>query len=357
MLLLAFFLTVLASLQAGEATVCAVLFYSPSCPHCHTVINDHLLPLREKYGERLAIMAINTQIPEGQRLFHTVMEHFRIPRDEWGVPALVIGNTLLKGGLEIPRDLPDMIEEGLALGGIGWPGLAGLKDVINTMERASGTEAREPINRTAEAVVSIDNNLSGEMTLAQKYARDPFGNGLALAVLAGMVLSLIAVFRRLSNTSAEAAEWPRWSIFALACIGLGVAGYLSFVEVNQVAAVCGPVGDCNSVQQSPYARLFGIFPVALLGLSGYVAILVAWLVRHYGPVRLREVSALALWALALTGTLFSIYFTFLEPFVIGATCLWCLTSAVAMTLLLWASTTPVKSAWQALRSPIGGAEQ
>ena len=34
------------------------------------------------------------------------------------------------------------------------------------------------------------------------------------------------------------------------------------------------------------------------------------------------------------GTLFSIYLTFLEPFVIGAVCAWCLTSAVVMTLLL-----------------------
>jgi uncharacterized membrane protein len=34
------------------------------------------------------------------------------------------------------------------------------------------------------------------------------------------------------------------------------------------------------------------------------------------------------------GVLFSIYLTFLEPFVIGATCAWCLSSAVIMTLLL-----------------------
>jgi uncharacterized membrane protein len=33
------------------------------------------------------------------------------------------------------------------------------------------------------------------------------------------------------------------------------------------------------------------------------------------------------------GTLFSIYLTFLEPFAIGATCLWCLSSAVIMTTL------------------------
>ena len=36
----------------------------------------------------------------------------------------------------------------------------------------------------------------------------------------------------------------------------------------------------------------------------------------------------------LFGMSFSIYLTFLEPFVIGATCMWCLSSAVIMLLLL-----------------------
>ena len=143
----------------------------------------------------------------------------------------------------------------------------------------------------------------------------------------------------------------------MACFGLGVADYLSFAEVNQIAAVCGPVGDCNTVQQTPYARLFGVFPVALLGLAGYVAIAAAWLAQHYGPARLRGDAALALWTLALMGTLFSIYFTFLEPFVIGATCLWCLASAVTMTLLLWVATLPARVAWRTLRTPVDGVER
>jgi uncharacterized membrane protein len=44
--------------------------------------------------------------------------------------------------------------------------------------------------------------------------------------------------------------------------------------------------------------------------------------------------------MTLFGTLFSIYLTFLEPFVIGATCAWCLASAVIMTALLWLAATP-----------------
>jgi uncharacterized membrane protein len=45
-----------------------------------------------------------------------------------------------------------------------------------------------------------------------------------------------------------------------------------------------------------------------------------------------------MWWFALVGVLFSIYLTYLEPFVIGATCAWCLTSAISMTLILWAAT-------------------
>jgi len=49
---------------------------------------------------------------------------------------------------------------------------------------------------------------------------------------------------------------------------------------------------------------------------------------------------LARFGLAAGGTLFSIYLTFLEPFVIGATCAWCLTSAIIMTALLWLTAGP-----------------
>jgi uncharacterized membrane protein len=40
------------------------------------------------------------------------------------------------------------------------------------------------------------------------------------------------------------------------------------------------------------------------------------------------------------GVLFSIYLTYLEPFVIRAVCAWCLTSAVIMAMLLLASVEP-----------------
>ncbi|HMQ29744.1 MAG TPA: vitamin K epoxide reductase family protein, partial [Chloroflexaceae bacterium] len=51
-------------------------------------------------------------------------------------------------------------------------------------------------------------------------------------------------------------------------------------------------------------------------------------------------AGLALLLLTGAGTLFSIYLTFLEPFVIGASCMWCLSSAALMTALLWLAAPP-----------------
>jgi uncharacterized membrane protein len=157
-----------------------------------------------------------------------------------------------------------------------------------------------------------------------------------------MMISVIVVGFRLTNPSFSTHSWPRWVIPALTVVGLIVAGYLSFVEVTQTEAVCGPVGDCNTVQQSPYAQLFGLIPVGLLGLMGYVAIIIAWGIQYYGPAGWRKYAGWVVWGMALVGTFFSMYLTFLEPFVIGATCAWCLTSAIVMTLILLAATSNAK---------------
>ena len=53
--------------------------------------------------------------------------------------------------------------------------------------------------------------------------------------------------------------------------------------------------------------------------------------------------------MTIGGTLFSIYLTFLEPFIIGATCAWCLTSSIIMTVLLWLSAGSGRGAWLQIR--------
>lgn len=172
----------------------------------------------------------------------------------------------------------------------------------------------------------------------------------ASIVMLAFLLSILLPILRLTQKSSHpfVTDWNKWAVPVLVIGGLAVAGYLAFVESANTSPICGPVGDCGAVQNSKYAILFGVLPIGILGLGGYLAIIASWLVVHFGPAALKKWAVLALWGLSVFGVLFSAYLTFLEPFVIGATCMWCISSAVLMILLLWVST---PSAQQALTIP------
>lgn len=335
-----------------EAVVHAVLFYSPSCSHCHKVITEDIPPLIDHYGSQLNIIAINVTVPEGQQLYKAAVEYYNIPDDRLGVPYLFIGDIALFGSIEIPQRLPDIIQEGIANGGIDWPKIPGLQDVLAEASKANNQEGSANIdpgesNTNPEQPTSV--GAIDELSLSQKFTQDLVGNSLATIVLIGMVASVFGVgYYFLQEDASRPKPWPSWTIPILILIGVIVAGYLSYVETTQTEAVCGPVGDCNTVQQSPYAVLFGILPIGILGIVGYSAIIIAWLIQQFGPASWRVYAAIMVWCLALLGVLFSIYLTFLEPFVIGATCAWCITSAIVMTLLLWASTGNAKQAFTSI---------
>jgi len=313
---------------AQSTTVHAVLFYSPTCPHCHKVINEDLPPLIEKYGGQLNILAINVGVPEGQALYQAAVEYYQIPQERLGVPCLIVGDTVLVGSLEIPEQFPAIIEAGLASGGIDWPAFPGLKAAIpaeSNPQAAAESESDHEDSLASDETAPEDRlPLAGKRTMLDNFKQDPAGNSISVIVLLGMLASVTGIGYRLFSQKAGAAHsWPGWTIPTLSILGLVVAGYLSFVEITQTEAVCGPVGDCNAVQQSPYAVLFGVLPVGILGLAGYVALIVSWGVQYYGPQSLRRSAALLTFGMAAGGVIFSLYLTFLEPFVIGATCAWC----------------------------------
>ncbi len=110
-----------------------------------------------------------------------------------------------------------------------------------------------------------------------------------------------------------------------ALLGLGVSAYLTYVHYAGIEPICAASGGCEKVQSSSYADVAGV-PVALLGLIGYVAILVAVLLPG-------EAARMAASSMALVGFGFSLYLTYLELFEIDAICQWCVGSAVIMTVL------------------------
>jgi uncharacterized membrane protein len=373
------------TMQAQQPVVYGVFFYSPSCGHCHIVINDHWPQIQAEFGDQLRVLFVNVQTGGGNALMNEARAALGI--ESGGVPMLLLGEHVLIGSVDIPGRAPEIIRTGLDNGGIALPDVPGLQALYDQAVAAEAVQAGEP--EAAAPVVE-------ELTLAEKLAADPVANTLAIAVLVLLVGSLLlvgiagirALQRRdpaplrplvqrfalallallaviglglsislaVGDTSqlsvvlvavavlaiflfaggvillraAGSRPLPVWLLPLLALAGLIVAAYLAYVEVTLADAVCGLVGNCNTVQQSEYARILNI-PIGVLGVLGYVLIFGLW-------VASRGKSRWTRWALLLVtagGVAFSAYLTFLEPFVIGATCVWCLTSAVVMLMLFW----------------------
>jgi uncharacterized membrane protein len=113
----------------------------------------------------------------------------------------------------------------------------------------------------------------------------------------------------------------------VALAGLGVATYIAIAESGGGAPKCiAGGGGCETVANSQYSHLAGI-NVAVLGILGYVLLLVAALLPG-DPGRFGGFLG------ALIGFGFSLYLTYLELFVIDAICQWCVASAVLMALSL-----------------------
>ncbi|MBN2388560.1 MAG: vitamin K epoxide reductase family protein [Anaerolineales bacterium] len=325
--------------QTAEPIVRALLFYSPTCPRCVEVMEEYLRTLFAQYGHQLQIIGIDGTTRQGRDLYHAAVERFAIPEQQQGFPTLIAGETVMVGTWEIPNQFPDLIEARLARGGLDWPDIPGLEDVVEQV-LASAVPTSRP------ALILVDNHT---LTWYERYSLDLTGNTISVIVLAGMVLVLVAAALHFQRSQPLPPVPHRaWLIPSLCLLGLCVAGYLAYVETARVEAFCGPVGNCNTVQESQYARLFGILPIGVLGMLGYVAIIAAWFTAQQAKGQLAAYATLTMFAMTMFGILFSIYLTFLEPFVIGATCAWCLTSAIVMTLLFWFSIAPARQAWTGL---------
>jgi uncharacterized membrane protein len=117
------------------------------------------------------------------------------------------------------------------------------------------------------------------------------------------------------------------TMIVLSVLGLGVASYLTYVHYSGIKPACSLGGSCELVQTSAYSHLAGV-PVALMGLIGYVSVLLLLLFPESETTRFATV------AVASIGFGFSAYLTYRELFSLHAICEWCVSSAVIMTMLV-----------------------
>ncbi len=132
--------------------------------------------------------------------------------------------------------------------------------------------------------------------------------------------------------NAPDARRRRWMLL-LTGLGLLDALYLSWLKLAHREAACAGIGDCDVVNSSPYAEMFGI-PVAVLGAGVYLLIfLLLWFEPRLSTTRQSQ-ARYAVFGLTLWGVLFSAYLTYIEIAILHAICPYCVLSALVL-LFLW----------------------
>ena len=123
-----------------------------------------------------------------------------------------------------------------------------------------------------------------------------------------------------------------WFFLIVSFLGFADATYLTINHYLEVIPPC-LTGGCELVTTSSYAT-WGAVPVALVGAIYYFIILLAALLyKLEGWQR----GLLVLKYLPTVGLLGSLYFVYLQAFIINAWCQYCLLSAATSTALFVAS--------------------
>jgi uncharacterized membrane protein len=132
--------------------------------------------------------------------------------------------------------------------------------------------------------------------------------------------------------SLKKATFAPYLMLMFALIGIGVAFYDSYAIYTGQALWCPPpIDGCNTVANSPYARIFGE-PLGYYGLIFYLYMFALAALLAFDPFsRGLRLGALLYAALGVSSL---IYFMYIEFTFIRAFCIYCLISAI-LTLFLF----------------------
>ncbi len=141
--------------------------------------------------------------------------------------------------------------------------------------------------------------------------------------------------------------WLQWTTLALALIGLGLSAYETYAHFNGSRLAGCPTGgngtfNCTAVITSSQSMVFGVFPVAVLGLAFYVvvtALMTPWAWR----LQRRDVALLRLAAM-IAGMGFVMYLIYAEVVQIQDICEYC-TGVHIITFLLFCITVFSAAIW------------
>lgn len=175
-------LLMIASAQTGaqeDPVVVGVLFHSPTCPHCHTVIDNHVPQWEAEFADSFTLILANVTEPANFELFSATCDALQV-EDCGGVPMLVIGEEVMIGSVSIPERTPDLVREGLARGGIGLPPVPGMETLYETyLAEQPTTQALPTITAENATQVTLLQTLPGHGAGAWNVTFSPDGSLLA----------------------------------------------------------------------------------------------------------------------------------------------------------------------------------
>ncbi len=120
------------------------------------------------------------------------------------------------------------------------------------------------------------------------------------------------------------------ALFILSFLGMMDSAYLTLKHFTPTPVVCTIFHSCNAVLRSSYA-LWGGIPVAIFGLLYYVFLFILGLIAILPERRTKILQWVR--GISVSGFLASLWFLYVQTFLLQAFCFWCLISASVSTAL------------------------
>lgn len=230
-------------------------------------------------------------------------------------------------------------------GGRGRPSSGGTRQAqgrgrsaaASASQRTPGTTGKAAGNGAAAAKSRPNANAASQArpATASGPARSGTATDVASHPAAGPVGRIVAPFRTVGPVPL--------ATFILALYALGASIYLTITHYDtSVTLACSDKGivNCAEVTTSSQSMVFGVIPVALIGLAYYVFMTAmnspwVWRLQRTGSDQVSKIIRRTRLGAIVAGMGFVLYLIFVELIQIGAICLWC-TSVHVATFLIFA---------------------
>lgn len=124
-------------------------------------------------------------------------------------------------------------------------------------------------------------------------------------------------------------HWLIYLFLIVAFIGLIDSAYLAGSYYTGTPLSCGEISGCNEVAQSEYSKIAGV-PLSTLGILYYAFAVAAAFIFL---IKRRQVYATLLSLVTMLGFFASLYFIYVQVYLIEAICIYCMISAATSTVL------------------------